>query len=356
MNPPSVLSLPQSDDAIRNLKASESVVAAFQAAGFPSPPGELAQIATTFVRSQTLQIPINQVANMSAGSGQLGAAAAQGVNLLIGLMTPMQREAMKAGVNPLDPAAVLRFNALLNGPAMGSAIAARTMVDAGEARSGTGIATDGDRPTSASYTQELAGGATYKALTGQGYAPAHVTSAIDFARHIGASDDMARKFIKLDQPNRDNLHRFVNDMRSNNQHLSEAEQKEKIAKFRKENPDIGKTLTDQDILGIIRGKSKSDVKLEGEQRTAHDYKQSTLSEKQRALGIDTQIEARHQGTIAQLIRKPEINAAEDAELAAIAKRHTSHDVIPSPKKADAFDAKGSPSKHASRSAPTPKVT
>ena len=130
---------PESEDMIRNLKSSESVVSAFQAAGFPSPPGELAQIATTYVKSQTQQIPINQVANMAAGSGQLGASAAQGVNLLIGMMTPMQREAMKAGVNPLDPAAVLRFNALLNGPAMGSAITARSMAEAGDGRVGGSV-------------------------------------------------------------------------------------------------------------------------------------------------------------------------------------------------------------------------
>jgi len=36
------------------------------------------------------------------------------VNLLIGSMTPTQREAMKAGVNPLDPVAVLRFADALN--------------------------------------------------------------------------------------------------------------------------------------------------------------------------------------------------------------------------------------------------
>jgi hypothetical protein len=223
---------PESEDMIRNLKSSESVVASFHAAGFPSPPGELAQIATTYVKSQTQQIPIDRVANMAAGSGQLGASAAQSVNLLIGTMTPMQREAMKAGVNPLDPAAVLRFNALLNGPAMGSALA-RGMVEGGEGRVGGSVGGKGERSTtSASYTQELAGGATYKALIGQCYTPAHVNSAIDYARHIGASEDMARKFIKLDQNNRDNLHRFVDDMRKNTQ-LSEAEQKEmKLTRFR----------------------------------------------------------------------------------------------------------------------------
>jgi hypothetical protein len=247
-----------------------------------------------------LQIPISQVANMAAGSGQLGVSAAQSVNLLIGMMTPTQREAMKAGVNPLDPAAVLRFNALLNGPAMGSAAAARGMVEAGEARSGGGIIAKGERSTSASYTQELAGGATYKALIGQGYMPAHVNSAIDFARHIGASEDMARKFIKLDQTNRDNLHRFVDDMRKNTQ-LSEADQKEKVAKFRKENPDIGKTLTDQDILGIIRGKSKADVKLEGE-NAPHDKTQADRVSEEAKLGIQGKVQAQHSATAAKLAK------------------------------------------------------
>ncbi len=328
--------LPQSEDAIRNLKASESVVAAFQAAGFSSPPGELAQIATTFVKSQTQQIPINQVANMAAGSGQLGASAAQSVNLLIGTMTPMQREAMKAGINPLDPAAVLRFNALLNGPAMGSALAARGMVEAGEVRTGGSIGGKGERSaTSASYTQELAGGATYKALIGQGYTPAHVNSAIDYARHIGASEDMARKFIKLDQSNRDNLHRFVDDMRKN-QHLSEAEQKEKITKFRKENPEIGKTLTDQDILGIIRGKSKAEVALKSVQTAAHDDSQSKLVAEQRASGLEKRVEAQHGATVAAL-SNPDAKTTIAVELAALAERGTTLDPASKPRKADADD-------------------
>jgi hypothetical protein len=355
------VSHPESEDMIRSLKSSESVLAAFQAAGFPSPPGDLAQIATAFVKSQTQQIPINRMANMAAGSGQLGASAAQGVNLLIGLMTPMQREAMKAGVNPLDPAAVLRFNTMLNGPAMGSAVTARAMADGGDGRVGGSATAKGERSaTSATYTQELAGGASYKALIGQGYAPAHVNSAIDYARHIGASEDMARKFIKLDQNNRDNLHRFVDDMRKSPQ-LSEAEQKEKIAKFRKENPDIGKTLTDQDILGIVRGKSKAEVKLNGEQGAAHDDKHNKLIDEQRTQGIEKKIDAQHGATVADLSKKPDVNKAEDAELAAIAKQRAAPETPAQPKKADANDKVTPPDparpKQAARpNPPGPKVT
>jgi hypothetical protein len=93
----------ESEDQVRHLKVSESVVSAFQAVGIPSPPSDLAAILTTFVGNSTKAIPFREIANMSPGSGQLGALAITGVNMLIGSMTPTQRKAMKAGVNPLDP-------------------------------------------------------------------------------------------------------------------------------------------------------------------------------------------------------------------------------------------------------------
>jgi hypothetical protein len=46
-----------SDDAIRHSRASESVSAAFIAAGIPSPPGDLAAIVTTYVKNSTKEIP-----------------------------------------------------------------------------------------------------------------------------------------------------------------------------------------------------------------------------------------------------------------------------------------------------------
>jgi hypothetical protein len=116
----------ESEDTVRNLKASESVVAAFQAVGIPSPAPDLAQIITTYVTSKTQDIPFKQMSNMTPGSGQLGTSAAEGVTLLLGSLTPMQREAMKAGVNPLDPGAVLKFaDALQRLAASGQAAAAR---------------------------------------------------------------------------------------------------------------------------------------------------------------------------------------------------------------------------------------
>jgi hypothetical protein len=112
-------SISENDDAVRNLKSSESVVAAFHAEGFPSPPGDIAAIITAHVKSSTRDIPLNKIANMTPGSGPLGTSAAAGVNMFLTMLTPAQREAAKAGVNPLDPAAVLKFSMTLNNRASG---------------------------------------------------------------------------------------------------------------------------------------------------------------------------------------------------------------------------------------------
>jgi hypothetical protein len=105
-------SITESDDQVRNLKASQSVEAAFQAAGIPSPPGDIAAIITNHVKSEIQNLPLNQVANMSPGSGPLGTSAIAAVNQFVSSLTPSQREAVKAGVNPLDAAAMMKLSGL----------------------------------------------------------------------------------------------------------------------------------------------------------------------------------------------------------------------------------------------------
>jgi hypothetical protein len=90
----------ENDGAIRNLKASQSVKAALQAAGIPSPPGDIAAIITNHVKSEIQTLSLSQVANMSPGSGQLATSAAAAVNQFVSSLNPSQREAVKAGVNP----------------------------------------------------------------------------------------------------------------------------------------------------------------------------------------------------------------------------------------------------------------
>jgi hypothetical protein len=99
----------ENEDAIRNLKASQSVEAAFQAAGIPSPPGDVAAIITNQVRSAIQGLSLHQVANMSPGSGELATSAAAAVNQFVSSLTPSQREAVKAGVNPLDAAGMMKL-------------------------------------------------------------------------------------------------------------------------------------------------------------------------------------------------------------------------------------------------------
>jgi hypothetical protein len=173
--------LPEGEDTIRNLKASESVVAAFQAAGIPSPPGDLAAIIGSYVKNATREIPGNQIANMSPGSGLLGASAATGVNLFVGNMTPTQREAMRAGVNPLDPAAVFRYSAMLNNTLGAGALAG---LSRGE---GAGRGT----PNSGTYGREFGSAmlsGSYNALLGEGYTKGQLNAVMPYAQQLGWHD------------------------------------------------------------------------------------------------------------------------------------------------------------------------
>src|SRR4051794_16649230 len=114
---PESTSIRESEDQVRNLKASQSVEAAFQAAGIPSPPGDIAAIITNHVKSEIQNLPLNQVANMSPGSGPLGTSAIAAVNQFVSSLTPSQREAVKAGVNPLDAAATMKLGGLFKSDA-----------------------------------------------------------------------------------------------------------------------------------------------------------------------------------------------------------------------------------------------
>ncbi len=73
-------SLPtENEEQVRNLKASESVVAAFQSAGFPSAPRDLSAIITTFVSNSTRGIPFGKISNMAPSDGQIASFATMGV-------------------------------------------------------------------------------------------------------------------------------------------------------------------------------------------------------------------------------------------------------------------------------------
>lgn len=106
-------SISENEDAVRNLKASQSVEAAFLAVGISNPPNDVAAIITNQVKSAIKNLPLDQVRNMTPGSGPLGTALAA-VDQYVGMLTPQQRSAAEKGVNELGPAAMLRFHALMN--------------------------------------------------------------------------------------------------------------------------------------------------------------------------------------------------------------------------------------------------
>jgi hypothetical protein len=301
-------SVTESEDAVRNLKASESVTAAFNAAGVPNPPGDLANIVASYVKSATRDIPLNQIAYMTPGSGTLGTSAATGVTMFFNALTPAQRDAVKQGVNPLDPAAMMKFTAMINGTAAGGGIG-------GIREGGAG------RATSETYTRELAGGSVFKALSTEGHSPAQINSAIDYARTLGTSEDMARKFIKLDKTSRDDLQTFVDDVR-NDPALTDEQKAAKVTAFRKAHPKIGKTLTDQDVLKVIRGDDKQQIKLRGAETSVHEDSQEQKTADNLRVGVAQRTQAQHRADVASAEHTPDElkqNADELVALAGLAK-------------------------------------
>lgn len=109
-----VRSVSESEDTIRNLKASQSVEAAFNAVGIPSPPPDVAAIITSQVKSTVRGLSSSQVANMTPGSGLLGTAAMQAVDQYLSALSPSQLAAAKNGLNKLTPLEMLRLQGRLN--------------------------------------------------------------------------------------------------------------------------------------------------------------------------------------------------------------------------------------------------
>jgi hypothetical protein len=160
-------SITEGEDGIRNLKATQAVEAAFLAQGFATPPGDVSAIITNKVRSAIKDLPTSQVANMTPGSGVLSAAATAAVEQFIGMLNPAQREAAKVGVNPLDPATMLKLNAALG--------------QSPDARFGRMAARDGDGPASgARYDGMNASGLTQIQVQARDFA---LTHGLEWATH-----------------------------------------------------------------------------------------------------------------------------------------------------------------------------
>lgn len=177
------------------------------------------------------------------------------------------------------------------------------------------------------YTREL-GGETYNALARQGYRPEHIHSAIGFARDLGTSDEMAKKFIRMDHQSRDRVRDFMTEIESDPS-LTPEQKQERIRQFRQD-PKIGKHLTEHDLNRILEDRTRRRLELRGEQVTAFELSQAAIVADQQQSGIQRQVERQHNATVATLNARPEANHAEDDELAAIASRRVAQTQPPPP--------------------------
>ncbi len=110
--------MPESETAVRTLKASQSAKLAFVAAGIPNPSPALVNMVADYVRRRTLGIPPGQIAAMGPGSGELAANAVAGVNMAMGALSDEQRAAAREGNAP-SPDDIARIHAALNLPDLG---------------------------------------------------------------------------------------------------------------------------------------------------------------------------------------------------------------------------------------------
>jgi hypothetical protein len=174
-------SLTSSEGAIRHNKASLSVDSAFAAEGFGSPPAGLAALVADYVNRSTRDIPVNKLANMSPGSGNLGTAAAAGVNVVLGSLTPVQRDVMKAGGNPFSTADMQHFAAKLGITGYGLAAKGESALAGSGGLSRRGASSD-------AYAREIGGNAGYNALLKEGYRAAELNAVMPYARDLGWTD------------------------------------------------------------------------------------------------------------------------------------------------------------------------
>ena len=173
--------LTSSEGAIRHNKASLSVDSAFAAEGFGSPPAGLAALVADYVNRSTRDIPVSKLANMSPGSGNLGTAAAAGVNVVLGSLTPVQRDVMKAGGNPFNTADMQHFAAKLGIAGYGAAVAGESVLAGSGGLSRRGTSSD-------AYAREIGGNAGYNALLKEGYRAAELNAVMPYARELGWTD------------------------------------------------------------------------------------------------------------------------------------------------------------------------
>jgi hypothetical protein len=153
------------------------------------------------------------------------------------------------------------------------------------------------------------------------YGAGAANGAIGFAHQIGAPVDLARKFIKLDESNRGELHHFVDGIR-NDPNLTPEQRKQKIEAFRKAHPKIGRTLTNDDVERIIRNDVKQKVKP-GNESSVHTKSQSERTIENRQIGAEGPVEKNRRNIAAQVNADPTNGQSdEDKALAFLHARST----------------------------------
>jgi hypothetical protein len=255
-----------SEDAVRHNKASLSVETAFAAEGLPTPPAGLAAMVADYVNRQTRDIPAGKLASMAPGSGNLGMAAAAGVNMAIGSLTPDQRSVLRAGGNPLNPADMAAIGAKLGL----SAYAGMAKGEAGISGSGGGRyaalkdATGGkDNPAMAQYV------ATLGRMSGN-----------DFANRLGFAGEQAKEFGQIMhgtsggfRKSVEDYNKVLTDPAATPEQKAEARKNvQKNAKSKKDKDAVGKVFEKLDAKSNDENVEKSKVQGEAAKPTVADQK------------------------------------------------------------------------------------
>ena len=185
-------SLSSSEDATRHYKASESVVSAFAAEGFGSAPSGLASMVADYINMSTRNIPIQKLASMTPGSGELGRVASAGVNIAIGSLTPDQREVMKAGGNPLNPADMASIGAKLG--LAGYTLLANREGGVGGNNGGRFSGMKDEAGTNGGKAGSVLEGA-YSSLLKEGYKAAELKAVMPYAKELGWTDRQSLRIL-----------------------------------------------------------------------------------------------------------------------------------------------------------------
>ena len=253
-------------------KLYEGLKAQFVGVGIPQVGGAFEQAVLARAEQELTSLKSADAATLTLSSERLVTAVSASFNTVLSRLSGAQQMALRAGLDPFSPAVMQAANSVGGLSRLLDGRMPERAEPAAEVRSGrrygelrSDDARDGSRSSYADLGLDSGSVALFKSTglsrsvfddLAQRYSLQQIKGAAGFAGELGVrADAFAGKFIDLDSESRDDLHEFVDQVRSDPS-LSTDEKRQQIAAFRQTHPKLRK-LTDNDLLSIVNARQAS---------------------------------------------------------------------------------------------------